>query len=306
MLGLAVGDALGAAVEFKEPGAFAPVTGMAGGGYHRLLPGQWTDDTSMALCLAASLVERGEFDPHDQLQRYFRWLREGYMSSTGACFDIGSTVRTSMALYEQTGDPYSGLTHTHSAGNGSLMRLAPVPLYYRADPEQAIHFAALSSRTTHGAAAAVDACRYFAGLLLGALDGRTKEELLSAEFSPLPGLWEREPLVPEIREVARGSFMEKEPPEIVGSGYVVRSLEAVLWAFHHADDFASGALLAVNLGDDADTTGSIYGQLAGAFYGESGIPAHWLEPIADRALIERLAEQLYTAGYGSDVELPAG
>jgi ADP-ribosyl-[dinitrogen reductase] hydrolase len=296
LLGLAVGDALGASVEFMEPGSFAPVTDMRGGGHHRLDAGQWTDDTSMALCLAASLVEKGGFDPHDQMQRYFRWLREGYMSSTGACFDIGSTVRTSMALYEQTGDPFSGLTHSHSAGNGSLMRLAPIPLFYRADSEMAIHYARESSRTTHGARAAVDACRYFAGLMLGALAGVSKEELLAREYSPVPGLWEREPLVPEIVEVARGSFMEKDPPEISGSGYVVRSLEAALWAFYHSDDFASGTLLAVNLGDDADTTGAVYGQLGGAFYGEMGIPKAWLETLAFRGLITELADQLFAAG----------
>jgi len=105
LLGLAAGDALGTTLEFKRPGTFEPITEMVGGGPFRLAPGQWTDDTSMALCLAASLVEIGGFDPRDQVERYLRWLREGYMSSTGTCFDIGRTVRTSLALYEQSGDP---------------------------------------------------------------------------------------------------------------------------------------------------------------------------------------------------------
>lgn len=295
MLGLAVGDALGTTLEFKPPGTFRPIEDMVGGGPFKLEPGEWTDDTSMALCLAASLVETGGFHPEDQVQRYLRWLREGYMSSTGRCFDIGTTTRTSLALYEQNGDPYSGLTHGHSAGNGSIMRLAPVPLYYAEDPERAISRAADSSRTTHGAREAVDACRYMAGLIVGALQGRPKEEILSAGFSPVEGLWEQAPLAPRVAEVAAGSFKEKRPPEIKGGGYVVHSLEAALWAFHESDEFRDGALLAVNLGDDADTTGAVYGQIAGAYYGAQAIPTSWLEKLALRDVIVDVADRLLEA-----------
>ena len=150
-----------------------------------------------------------------------------------------------------------------TAGNGSLMRLAPVPIYYADVPETAIERAADSSRTTHGALAAVDACRYFAGLIVGALRGASKEQLLSPRFAPVPGYWGRHPLTTKIDTVAAGSFKLKEPPAIRGSGYVVQSLGAALWAFHRGNDFRSGALLAANLGDDADTTGAIYGQIAG-------------------------------------------
>src|SRR5437773_11032287 len=98
LLGLAAGDALGTTLEFESPGSFRPISDMVGGGPFDLAPGQWTDDTSMALCLAASLLEQGTFDPMDQLARYWRWYREGYLSSTGTCFDIGST--TSLALMQ--------------------------------------------------------------------------------------------------------------------------------------------------------------------------------------------------------------
>jgi hypothetical protein len=100
----------------------------------------------------------------------------------------------------------------------------------------------------------------------------SKEKLLAPAFTPVPKLWDREPLHPGIAAVAGGSFTEKSPPEIRGSGYVVDSLEAALWAFATTDDFESGALAAVNLGDDADTTGAVYGQLAGAWYGVEGEP----------------------------------
>ena len=264
LLGLAVGDALGTTLEFSPPGTFTPIDDLIGGGPFHLKPGQWTDDTSMALCLATSLVERRGFDPIDQLERYVRWWREGYLSSTGTCFDIGSTVRSALTRFLQTHEPYPGSTDPRTAGNGSIMRLAPVVLYFARQPEQAIHFAAESSRTTHGAAEAIDACRYFASLILDALNDKRKEELLREQHSAF---------APKIAAIAAGSFKRRQPPGIRGTGYVVDSLEAALWAFHRSRDFREGALLTVNLGDDADTTGAVYGQLAGAFYGEENIPA---------------------------------
>lgn len=293
LLGLAAGDALGTTLEFKPPGSFDPLDDMVGGGPFRLKPGEWTDDTSMALCLAESLIERQGFDPRDQLLRYLRWWREGHLSPTGTCFDIGNTVRQALTTFEETGEEFCGPTDERSAGNGSIMRLAPVPLFYAADPGRASEMSGTSSRTTHGTRAAVDACRYFGALLTGAVNGAGKEELLSSRYAPVHGYWERHPLCSQISDVASGSFKRKEPPEIKGSGYVVKSLEAALWAFHKSSTFREGALLAVNLGDDADTTGAVYGQLAGAFYGAQGIPSQWLEKLAMRDVIERSAERLH-------------
>ncbi len=151
LLGLAVGDAVGTSVEFRARGTFPPVTDMVGGGPFGLAPGQWTDDTSMALCLAASLCERDGFDARDQMDRYLRWMREGYMSSTGACFDIGNTVASALRRYRETGEPFSGSTDPQSAGNGCIMRLAPIPMFYFPDIDAVERYAAESSRTTHGA-----------------------------------------------------------------------------------------------------------------------------------------------------------
>ena len=165
-----------------------------GGGPFGLEPGQWTDDTSIALCLAESLIECDGVEAKDQMERYVRWWREGYLSSMDRCFDIGNTVKAALARFEQTGHPFSGSTDPQSAGNGSIMRLAPVPLFFADDPERAIHMAGESSRTTHGALEAIDACRYMAGLIVGALQDRPKDELLSSHFCPVSDLWEREPL----------------------------------------------------------------------------------------------------------------
>jgi ADP-ribosyl-[dinitrogen reductase] hydrolase len=294
LLGLAGGDALGTTLEFKQPGTFEPLTDMIGGGPFNLAAGQWTDDTSMALCLAESLIECRGFDPKDQMERYCRWWHDGYLSCTGECFDIGITVSAALRKYETTSDPFAGSTDPFSAGNGSLMRLAPIPMAYRSNMDLAIHYAAESSRTTHGAAAAIDACKFYATLILAALDGLSKDELLS------PDLYAGQ-LVPEIRDIAAGSYKRKQSSLIAGTGYVVRSLEAALWAFYRSDTFEKGALLAANLGNDADTTGAVYGQLAGAFYGVDAIPAKWLEKLAVRDFIEQLADSLLNLSEKEDI-----
>ena len=283
---------MGTAVEFRAPGTFAPVTAMTGGGAFGLLAGQWTDDTSMALCLAESLVACGAMDARDQMERYVRWYRHGHLSSTGTCFDIGVTTRAALMRFERTGDPVAGSTASNSAGNGSIMRLAPVAIAQASHPSRAIEACAESSITTHGATVAVDACRYLGAIIVGALRGAGREELMSPRYAPEPGCWDAAPLNPAIDEVAGGSYTTREPPDIRGSGYAAHSLEAALWAFHRSRDFRDGCLLAVNLGDDADTTAAVFGQIGGAYYGESGIPPEWREPLALRPSIEGLADAL--------------
>jgi ADP-ribosylglycohydrolase len=296
LLGLAAGDALGTTLEFKPPGGFAPITDMVGGGPFRLTPGQWTDDTSMALCLAESLLECDGFDAADQMRRYLGWWRHGHWSSKGRCFDIGITTSRALRDFETTGKAFAGSSDPRKAGNGSIMRLAPVPLFYAAKPARAIAMAAQSSRTTHGAITCLDACRFMAGMIVGALQGRAKQEILSERFCPVPGIWQKNPLCPQIDAIAAGSYKRYNPPKIKGVGHVVQSLEAALWAFHNSTDFRQGALLAVNLGDDADTTGAVYGQIAGAFYGVNGIPGQWLAKLALKDEIEAMAERLGRKG----------
>jgi ADP-ribosyl-[dinitrogen reductase] hydrolase len=293
LLGLAVGDALGTSVEFRPPGTFEPVEDMIGGGPFGLKPGQWTDDTSMALCLAESLIECSGFDMTDQMQRYLRWYRNGYLSSTGHCFDIGITIRRALEKYEKTGDPAAGSADPDTAGNGSLMRLAPVAMFFANQPRRALDTCAESSRTTHAAEEAVDACRYFGALLVGALTGVDKDTLLSHHYCPASGYWEERPLCQSIAAIAGGSFKRHEPPAIKGTGYVVKSLEAALWAFHKSRTFDEGVLLAANLGDDADTTAAIYGQLAGACYGVESIRQSWRDRLHQVDFIIGLADRLH-------------
>ena len=285
LLGLAAGDAVGTTVEFRRPGTFEPLTDMVGGGPFHLAPGQWTDDTSMALCLATSLVERGGFDARDQMDRYCRWADKGYLSSTGKCFDIGNTVRSALRSYQREGNPYAGSTNPASAGNGCIMRLAPVAMRFFPDLDAVERYAADSSRTTHGADECIDACRLFGRIICRALQGQPRGDVLMGDASSFRGSG-------RIEAIARGSYLNGAEGSIRGSGYVVESLEAALWAFARTNSFESAILVAANLGDDADTTAAVCGQVAGAFYGERGIPAHWLGRLALRSTIEDVADQL--------------
>ena len=280
LLGLAVGDAVGTTLEFKPRGSFTPIDDMVGGGPFNLPPGAWTDDTSMALCLATSLVACNGFDAADQMARYCDWMQNGYLSSIGHCFDIGNATAAALRRYLASGDPFSGSTDRFSAGNGSIMRLAPIPIFYLGDDEKVWYFSAESSRTTHGAVECIDACRLFGHILHRALGGATKDDLLHREMQLESAT---------IVALSRGSYLTKTRDQIKGSGYVVESLEAALWCFAQSDNFRDAVLLAANLGDDADTTAAIVGQIAGAHYGRAGIPVAWLDRLVMRAEIEALA-----------------
>jgi len=290
LLGLAIGDALGAAVEFQFPGTFEPVIGYRAGGPHGLNPGEWTDDTSMAFALADSIAETG-WDINDQARRYLAWWRTGKYSVNGRCFDIGNTTIAALRRFQKTGDARtSGDPSPHASGNGSIMRLAPVPIssmhLFPDHLEELVQRAVESSLPTHASPQCLSACVCMTVMLGGLIDGRPRDEVLDPEWEPMQRAREIHPFHPEVAEVAEGSYRWKQPPEIVGSGYVVKTLEVALWAFHNAEDFREAVLEVVNLGDDADTTGAVCGQFAGGYWGESGIPGEWLDGLARKDMIE--------------------
>lgn len=290
LLGLAIGDAIGTTVEFKPRGSFPPVTDMVGGGPFRLKAGEWTDDTSMALCLGASLLENG-FDLDDQITRYVRWHREGYMSSNGRCFDIGIATREALMNFEENGNAEAGSTNPKRAGNGCIMRLAPVPIMFVDSPVEAAAFSVEQSLTTHGTRECLEASQLFGEILVRALQGNfSKIDILvkAGGGSHLASS-------PRLQNIADGDYFEYGSQRIKGSGYVVESLEAALWCFYTTDNFKDSVLAAANLGDDADTTAAITGQIAGAYYGEEGIPRHWLDTVVMAKEIGEMAEQLSQA-----------
>lgn len=292
LLGLACGDAVGTTLEFRPPGTFSPITDMVGGGPFGLRPGEWTDDTSMALCLAESILDRGGLDPEDQLRRYLLWADGGYLSSNGRCFDIGGTTHAQLERFRRTGQPFDPVVDEDAAANGSLMRLAPVPIRWHADLGEAAAMAGESSRTTHGAIRPVDACRVLGAMVAALVGGADVDDVLAPPF------WSWGPLHPAVEEVARGSWRHKQPPQIRGTGYCVDALEAALWAMGGASTFEEAVLRAANLGDDADTTAAIAGQLAGATWGAAGIPPRWRSRVVGATRIESLACRLFAAGGG--------
>ena len=288
LVGLAVGDAVGTTLEFKPRGTFIPITDMEGGGPFRLRVGEWTDDTSMALCLANSLIQHKGFNPEDQMNRYCNWWRVGYMSSTGDCFDIGGTVMSALDNYIEHADPFSGSTDEDTAGNGSLMRLVPIPIFYASNKELAVKYAGESSRTTHGAAECIDSCRLFTSLIIESYNAASKEAIFEQ--------CAYQPYAPSVIEIANRSFMSKSYQELTGSGYVIESLESALWCFMNSDNFEEAILLSANIGNDADTTAAICGQIAGAYYGFSGIPEKWSNAIVMASEIKQWANELATIG----------
>ena len=329
IVGLAVGDALGASAEFRPHQYFVehPVRDMEGGGTWGLKSGQWTDDTSMALCLASSLISKRCFDPYDQMVRYKWWYKHGYMSSTGHCFDIGNATRDALEEFSRRQKALYKVFHCHNeedcdklswdqvqsvkefnincssvgvAGNGALMRLTPIPLFFYQYPAIAVEYAGRSACLTHGDKKAVDACRYYAALIVAAVQGQSITELLRENFYDTHKQWfGSTDLHPEILSVARGSYKRKNGYEdgIRGKGYIVNALEAALWAFwSHQGSFENGALAAVNLGDDTDTTAAIYGQLAGACYGYQNIPKKWTNKLYAHDLLFSIGQWIYYEG----------
>lgn len=283
LLGLAVGDALGTTVEFHQRGTFAPVTTLTGGGPFHLKPGEWTDDTSMALCLADSLLACQGLNERDLMDRFVRWMERGENSHNGKCFDIGIATKSALLRYQQTHDPLAGSQAERSAGNGSLMRLSPVSIFAQT-PEIAADLGQKQSQTTHAAPACLQACAYYAQLLWRAIAGERREAVLAPQT--LTG-------TPEMTAIAAGTWREKTEKQIHSTGYVIHTLEAALWCVRQSDDFSSAVLRAVNLGHDADTVGAVTGQLAGALWGMQGIPAEWLEKLAWRQEIQQKAERLW-------------
>ncbi|WP_082478987.1 ADP-ribosylglycohydrolase family protein [Methylobacterium sp. Leaf102] len=279
LVGLAVGDALGTTIEFTAKPRHAALDGIVGGGPFGLRPGQWTDDTAQALALGDSLAHDPRLDPRDLMDRFTAWYRGGEYSCTGACFDIGNATRDALDRYGRTGDPIAGSTSGTASGNGALMRLAPVAIRHWNNPEALMAVSDRQTRTTHGSPATVCCSRLLADMLAQAIAGASLDDVLGSPSA----------------EAVEGGWRGLPRDAIEGSGYVVRSLQAAVWAVSRTTDFRSAVLLAANLGDDADTTAAIAGQLAGAVYGLSGIPEDWVAVLAWGDRIEEIAGTLLDA-----------
>jgi ADP-ribosyl-[dinitrogen reductase] hydrolase len=296
LLGLAVGDAVGTTVEFQPRDSYEPLSDLVGGGPFNLNPGEWTDDTAMALALGHSLLESGGLNEHDLMEKFCDWHHNGRFSCTGRCFDIGSTPLEALERFRRTGNPVAGSTRESSAGNGSLMRLAPVPIRYWNAPETRSDAARRQSLTTHGAPQAVDACIAFADLVAEAIAGSEASAILVRR----EGKWRK-----AVSEVMTMKCLSWRRNQVNASGYVIHCLEAALWAVGGASSFKDAVLRAANLWEDADTTAAVAGQLVGALYGAIAIPGTWLQKLAWRSEITQLADRLFDGANGQPAALPA-
>lgn len=286
LLGIAVGDAVGTTLEFRQRDSYPRLADMVGGGPFNLRSGQWTDDTAMALALADSLDACGGVDEHDLMTRFVSWWKDGVYSCTGRCFDIGTTTRVALDRFMRTGNPVAGDTRPNTAGNGSLMRLSPVAIRYWNDSAKRRDAAIRQSFTTHGAQEAVDACVAYADLVAAAISGQPPQQVLHPRSAGLSR---------NVDTILMGSWRGKPRAAVQASGYALHSLEAALWSVGRSGSFEEAVLTAANLGEDADTTAAIAGQLAGAIWGAGGIPTRWLEQLAWRDRIRAMSERLFPA-----------
>lgn len=293
LVGLVVGDALGVPAEFKSRAQLdrAPVREMTGFGTHAQPPGTWSDDSSMALATAESLLDG--YAPGDMMRRFHAWLTTGYMTAHGEVFDVGNATRAAIARHAR-GLPQEawGGREEHDNGNGSLMRIAPLACaVHRLDAATIVARSVEVSALTHAHPRSTMCCAYLSLVLRGLLAGQALAAAMRAATADLQGV-----LGPEearlLGRVLDGSVLAAPREEISGSGYVLHCLEASLWAAGQGQDFASSVLLAVNLGDDTDTTGAVTGAICGAMHGVRGVPAAWQATLARGELVRELAERL--------------
>lgn len=284
-VGLAIGDALGTTLEFQPRDKFH-VTRMQGGGVFGLAPGEWTDDTSMALCLAESYLKESAYSTTAFMDNMIQWYRNGHNSHNGRCFDIGNTTRFAVESYEREGLGWRGNNEPHSAGNAPIIRLAPACIFQRKSFHETYRDAEMQAEATHRAQEAGSTTQLLARQLHCALNGASKEEVLGPHILPLS---------PKPMKINAGLYKDKARDQIKSSGYIIDTLEAAAWSVWKTDNFEEALLLAVNLADDSDSVGATAGQLAGALYGYSGIPKAWLAKLAWHDKIVEMAKDLFNA-----------
>lgn len=292
LLGLACGDALGTTLEFTERGSQEHHTDIIGGGVFKLKAGEWTDDTSMALCISKSLQEDG-FSLKGQMDNYVKWMRHGYLSSNGRCFDIGVTTSNAIKQYLHLKNPKAGSKEIHHSGNGSIMRLAPIPIYFYQNINKTIQYSAESSLTTHGSPECIESCMLLGAILnlfINNINNESKKELIfNSNLENILNLKE-----PKVIQLLNGdSWLKLKYEELPNTGYVIDTLISALWCLYYSKDFEEALILAVNLCGDADTIGAVCGQLAGAYYGYDQIPNHWVSIIKESTYIQKEAYSLF-------------
>ncbi len=320
MLGLAVGDALGCPVQFmtrEEICSRGKVTGMEGYGTYNMPPGTWTDDTSMALAIFDSIAKNNGIDPGDIMRNFVDWEFCGAYTPFGEAFDEGNTCSSAIWKYHEDGDwKHCGRTGEHANGNGALMRVLPVCLFYldeerfgKVSDEEAIEGIHQVSALTHNHIRSHMACGIYYFMAKEIVKNREEKTEALADclqqglHAGMNFYLNKKESRAERDHFQRLTSMEefREVPEelIKSSGYVIDSLEASVWCLLRTDTFEKCLLKAVNLGDDSDTVGAIAGGLAGLYYGYEAIPGEWLEVLQDMTVQDgtvKLADYILAKG----------
>lgn len=265
-VGLAIGDALGAPVEFAPRGTFGAVTSYRAGGRFKLPAGAWTDDTAMAICLAQNIIENGGLEINDLLNKFCDWAEHGSNTSTGVAVGIGQNTLRALGDYRRNGYLEALPLGSKNDGNGSLMRLSPVVGHAYSDVELARSMASSQSKATHSSRVAEQSCQLLVEILCMLINGKNMRSALDVSSQRDWGQ--------AVQSILDRQLTDEPAENVIASGYVIETLHAALWSVINSKSFETAVLKAVNLGDDADTVGAITGQIAGAMYGYSSIPEY--------------------------------
>lgn len=304
--GSLVGDALGVPVEFQSRDQVRknPVTGLRGFGTHNQPTGTWSDDSSLLLCTVDSLATCQRFDATDLGERFARWKNNAYWSPHGSVFDIGIATSQAISRIARGVPPEeAGGDDEYSNGNGSLMRIVPMALWFAsASPSELATYAARSSALTHRHPRSQMACAMYCLLVCELLAGTESARVLRSAWQKFSPLYQHPPFATELshfQHLGDGSLENASDCAVASSGYVMHTLTASIWCLLTSRSLEETVLKAVNLGSDTDTTGTVAGGLAGARYGVESIPQDWRTGLArfdDVALLfDRFAAQLPSA-----------
>jgi ADP-ribosyl-[dinitrogen reductase] hydrolase len=298
LLGTAIGDALGVPVEFMSRQAVLqnPVTGMVGYGTHNKPAGTFSDDSSLAFCLAEALTT--EFSLKKIAASFIAWMNSGYWTAHGDVFDIGiATSQAIRRLERGTRPDLAGGLEVSDNGNGSLMRILPLLVYIKHKPiEERYTITKQVSSITHGHIRSVIACFYYLEFARQIAEGKEKftayANLKEEVNNYLHSIEINREEINLFRRILEENIYELPEESIFSTGYVLHTLEASIWCILTTDNFKEAVLKAVNLGLDTDTTGAVTGGLAGLLYGFEAIPENWVTQLARKADIENLAERI--------------
>lgn len=285
--GLIIGDAMGAPYEFKESQTFEVTKEYNRGGWLSVKKGEWTDDSTMALCVSESLIEKKLNDIEDQVEKYYMWFKNGYLTTRDECFDIGNTTRSNVLKFFNNKKIHNIKIdeNSNNYANGGMMRLAPLPIFYF-NSIYLIDNIIESTKVTHNSKVCIDSNIIYGQLIANAIKGYNKENLFqNINFSNID------------EKVKERFFKYKEIdyiPNVLPTGNVLDCIELSIYALYAFNNYIDGLLWLLQFGNDSDTIGAIYGQLAGAIYGFESLDSYYFNNLIKKEELLYIFNNLIT------------